>query len=353
MSDKKYIGVIGAGSFGTAIANLIAENHDVLFYVRRPDRLNSILEKKESLGQKLHERITPTGDVKRMTDECTLLFPTVPSRYTLDEIRKFTPYLKPHHVLIHGTKGFNVLIDNFYEVDFFDFQATRDDIQTISELIQKETSVVRIGCVSGPNLASELSAHQPAGTVVASHFEEVIRLGREALKSQRFQVYGTNDLIGVEFAGALKNIIAIASGAIYGLNGGENAKALLITKGLSELVRLGTVLGGDVTSFLGLAGIGDIIATASSTHSRNFTVGNRLAKGEKLDEIIATSEEVAEGINTIKICKSLADTYKIRVPIIQTLHHALFNDLPLTKALSFLMKYPFDRDVDFLDGFNS
>ncbi|MEX0811229.1 MAG: NAD(P)H-dependent glycerol-3-phosphate dehydrogenase [Chitinophagales bacterium] len=349
MSDKKYIGVIGAGSFGTAIANLIAENHDVLFYVRRADRLNAILEQGESLGQKLHERITPTGDVKRMTEECNLLFPTVPSRYTLDEIRKFAPYLRPDHILIHGTKGFNVLIEDFYDVDFYDFQATREDIQTISELIQHETSVVRIGCVSGPNLAVELANHQPAGSVIASHFEEVILMGRDALRSHRFQVYGTNDLIGVEFAGALKNIIAIASGAVYGLKGGENVKALLITKGLSELIRLGTVLGGDVTSFLGLAGIGDIIATASSTHSRNFTVGYRLAKGEKLNDIIETSEEVAEGINTVKICKALADNYKVRVPIIQALHQALFNGLPVNDALNFLMKYPFDRDVDFLD----
>lgn len=349
MSDKKYIGVIGAGSFGTAIANLIAENHDVLFYVRRESRLKAIEEKRENLGQKLHKRVRPTGDVKKMTEECTLLFPTVPSKFTLDEIRKFAPYLRPDHILIHGTKGFNVLIDNFYEPDFFDFTATRDDIQTISELILKETSVMRIGCISGPNLAAELSSHKPAGTVIASHFEEVIRLGRDALRSPRFQVYGTNDLIGVELAGALKNIIAIASGSIYGLEGGENAKALLISKGLSELIRLGTALGGDVTSFLGLAGIGDIIATASSTHSRNFTVGYRLAKGEKLSDIIETSEEVAEGINTVKVCKALADNYKIRVPIIQTLYQALFYDFPAGDALKFLMKYPFDRDVDFLD----
>lgn len=349
MSDKKYIGVIGAGSFGTAIANLIAENHDVLFYIRRPDRLQAISAERKNLGQALHERVHLTGDVEKMATECTLLFPTVPSRFTLDEIRKFAPYLRPDHILIHGTKGFNVLIDNFYEPDFYDFNATRDDIQTISELIQRETSVVRIGCVSGPNLAAELASHKPAGTVIASHFEEVIRLGRDALRSPRFQVYGTNDLIGVEFAGALKNIIAIASGAIYGMDGGENAKALLISKGLSELIRLGTVLGGDVQSFLGLAGIGDIVATASSTHSRNFSVGYRLAKGEKLNDIIETSEEVAEGINTVKICKFLADTYKVRVPIIQTLYQALFNDFTAGDALKFLMKYPFDRDVDFLD----
>jgi glycerol-3-phosphate dehydrogenase (NAD(P)+) len=214
MSDKKYIGVIGAGSFGTAIANLIAENHDVLFYVRRPSRLNTIEKERENLGQKLHKRVHPTGDVQKMAEECTLLFPTVPSRFTLDEIRKFAPYLRPDHILIDGTKGFNVLIENFYEPDFFDFQATREDIQTISELIQRETSVVRIGCISGPNLAAELSSHKPAGTVIASHFEEVIRMGRDALRSPRFQVYGTNDLIGVEFSGALKNIIAIISGII-------------------------------------------------------------------------------------------------------------------------------------------
>lgn len=348
MSNNKRIGVVGAGSFGTALANLLAENNDVLIYARRDATVNAINNDHQNLKQSTDPRITATTDLKALTEECDLIFPTVPSAFFLDVLTQMKPYLQPDHILIHGTKGFHIDIDGDDRREGIR-EKGRASILTISELIRRETLVIRVGCISGPNLAYELAAHQPAGTVIASPFEEVIRIGRTALRSPRFQVFGSDDLIGVELAGALKNIIALASGALSGLELGDNARALLISKSLGELVRIGRVLGGDTKTFFGLAGIGDIVATASSSHSRNYTVGYRLAKGETLQQILDSSEEVAEGINTVEVVKHLADHYKVRVPIIRMIYKALFDDVPVAEGLSYLMKYPFDRDVDFMD----
>jgi glycerol-3-phosphate dehydrogenase (NAD(P)+) len=347
MNTKEYIGVIGAGSFGTALANLIAENHDVLLFARRQEIVDEIISQRTNMGQKVSERVHPTTSPEEVATNCKLIFPTIPSAAFYEVLLRFAPYLSPEHILIHGIKGFYFDLPDGASLDTVK-TLSRKQVLTMSELIIKETTVVRVGCISGPNLAAELANHLPAGTVIASHFDEVIKVGEQALRSQRFQVFGSHDLHGVEFAGTLKNIIAIASGALTGLNLGENARALLIAKGLGELIRVGRAMGAEPQSFLGLAGIGDIIATASSTHSRNFTVGNRLAKGEKLADIIATSVEVAEGIQTVKIVKMLADHYKVRIPIITMLHRAMFEDMSVEKGLEYLMKYPFLQDVDFI-----
>ena len=184
--------------------------------------------------------------------------------------------------------------------------------------------------------------------MVASHFDEVIETGIRLLRTDRFQVYGSKDLIGVELCGVLKNIIAIASGALSGLGYGENARALLISRGMVEMIYLGRALGGNTEAFIGLAGVGDLVATCSTTLSRNFTVGHRLAKGEKLHQIIGSMEETAEGINTIKIARKLANFYKVRMPILDMLHKVLFENLTVEEALQYLMKYPFNVDIDFL-----
>jgi glycerol-3-phosphate dehydrogenase (NAD(P)+) len=348
MSDLKTVGVIGAGSFGTALANLIAENYDVLVYARRVEAIDNINIKRENANQPMHERVRATGDIREVCETCTLMFPTIPSAYFREVLLQMVPYLRPDHILIHGTKGFHINVSEEEKEEDIK-ELGRDSIYTMSELIRRETNVIRVGCISGPNLASELSQHKPAGAVIASHFDEVIRLGRNALKSHRFQVYGSKDLTGVELAGSLKNIIALASGSISALELGENARALLITKSLGEVIRIGRVLGGDVKTFLGLAGIGDIIATSSSTSSRNFSVGYRMAKGETLQQILDTSDEVAEGINTVEIIKLLADHYRVRVPIISTIYYTLFKGVPASEGLRQLMKYPFDVDVDFID----
>ena len=336
------MGVVGAGSFGTVVANLLAENAPVLLYARRPEAVDHMRTQRMSAGYALHAGVTPTNDLAEVA-RCSVLFPIVASSGFRNTMRDLAPYLRPSHLLIHGTKGLNVRDPTANPL-------TRDQVLTMSEVIREETVVVRIGCLAGPNLARELGEQQPAATVVASHFDEVIDTGQRLLRCDRFQVYGNTDLIGIELCGVLKNIIAIASGALSGLGLGENARALLVSRGLAEMIYLGKALGGDSEAFMGLAGVGDLVATCFSQHSRNFTVGYRLAQGESLAAITADMEEVAEGVNTTRIMKQLADHYRVAAPITRMLYRMLFEGVTAEKALEKLMKMPLGEgeDVDFL-----
>jgi glycerol-3-phosphate dehydrogenase (NAD(P)+) len=346
-SKFKPVGVIGAGSFGVALSNILSENTDVILYTRRDEVVDEILKRHTSYGRKINPKVKPTSDIKFLADNCEIIFPVVPSNNFRDMMKNLSEHLHPYHILIHGTKGLDLTIPN-EEIYNPKTPLDRSCIHTMSEVISEESVVIRVGCLAGPNLAKELSDNQPAATVVASRFDEVILTGQKLLRTDRFQVYGSNDLIGIELAGVLKNIIAIASGAITGMGLGENARALLVSRGMVEMIYIGKMLGGNVEAFIGLAGIGDLVATCSSPLSRNYTVGYRLAKGETLDQILETMEEVAEGVNTIKIVKKLTQSYKMRAPITETLHRVLFEGLTVEDALNFLMKYPFNVDVDFL-----
>lgn len=346
-SKRKPVGVIGAGSFGVAIANILSENTDVLIYSRRREIVDEILTHRTSYGRKIADEVRPSHDLQEIAELCDVIFPIVPSDNFRDMMRNLAPYLHPYHILIHGTKGLDLAVP---ADELFDPQVSldRSQVNTMSEVINDESVVVRVGCLAGPNLSKELTDNKPAATVVASHFDEVIQTGQKLLRTDRFQVYGSKDLIGVELAGVLKNIIAIASGAITGMGLGENARALLVSRGMVEMIYVGRALGGNTQAFIGLAGVGDLVATCSSALSRNYTVGYRLAKGEALSEIIESMEEVAEGINTIRLTKKLIETYKMRAPITEALHRVLFEGLTVEEALNYLMKYPFNADVDFL-----
>lgn len=338
---NQYVGVVGAGSFGTVIANILAENSRVLLYARRPEIAEEMKQTRKRGPYTLHEEVTPTNDLEQLAAECQVIFPIVSSSGFRDAIVDLSPFLKPYHILIHGTKGLDVRMPAQGTL-------TRENVKTMSEVIRDETVVVRVGCLAGPNLAKELGEGQPGATVVASHFDEVIRIGQQLLRNPRFQVYGNSDLIGIELCGVLKNIIAIASGVLYGLGLGENARALLVSRGMVEMIYLGKALGGNVEAFMGLAGVGDLVATSFSQHSRNFTVGNRLARGETLGDIMRTMEELAEGVNTTRVVKELADHYQVSAPITLMLYKMLFEDLPATKAVDSLMRVPFTEDVGFL-----
>ena len=190
-----------------------------------------------------------------------------------------------------------------------------------------------------PGLARD--AHKEA-------IDEVIAEGQRLLRNDRFQVYGSKDLLGIELTGVLKNIIAIAAGALSGMGYGDNARSLLISRGMIEMIYLGQMLGANTQAFLGLAGIGDLVATCSSKLSRNFTVGQRLGKGEKLSDIINTLEETAEGINTIKIIIRLMKDFQMRAPITESLDKVINDEMTIEEALRFLMKSPFNIDIDFM-----
>jgi glycerol-3-phosphate dehydrogenase (NAD(P)+) len=326
---------------------MLAQNRKVLLYARNVSHVREINQSRKHLGYDIHSQVEAVNDIARLAKECEVIFPMVPSQHFRAMMKLLAPHLHPYHMLIHGTKGFDITLPKGETIDTAK-KLDRSVVKTMSEVIREESVVVKIGCLAGPNLSKELAQRQPAATVVASHFNEVIQTGKKLLKSDRFQVYENSDILGVEIAGVLKNVIAIASGALSGLGFGDNAKGLLISRGAVEMVYLGRALGGDTKSFLGVAGIGDLVTTCNSPMSRNFTVGYRLAKGEKLKDIIEDMKEVAEGINTVCIAKKCADHYKVRALITDRLYKVLFEGLTVEDALEFLMRYPLNMDIDFI-----
>lgn len=345
---SKPVGIIGSGSFGIAIAKLLETNTDVLIYSRKPEIVMAINETHTHYNTSLNpQRVRATGDPKEMCEKCQLIFPIVPSGNFRTMMQTFSPYLKPYHFLIHGTKGLDLV--GLKEEDLVSgVIVSRAHIRTMSEVIAEESSVVRIGCLSGPNLASELIEGQPSATLIASRFDEVIHAGQAVLNSNRFHVFGSYEILGAEFAGAFKNIVAIGSGILGGKGLGRNIQAMLITRGLTEMIAFGTRLGATNKAFLGTAGIGDLIATATSTNSRNYTFGMRLAKGETPAQIIESMQEVAEGVRTLRIAHRIARTYRLHVPISEMLYRVVFEGFSIDKTIAYLMEYPYDVDVDFL-----
>lgn len=342
MSEHK-VGVFGAGSFGTAVANILSRNSEVLLYARNPDSIKTSKEGRSSAGQLLNERVEVSHDLAELPQRCNILFPIVPSSAFRSLMRDISPHLHPYHMMIHGTKGLDISQHEGQKAP-----VTRDHVFTMSEVIKQETVVVRIGCMAGPNLASELATGHPAATVIASPFNEVVEQGKTLLRSENFQVYGNTDLRGVELCGVLKNIIAIGSGILSGLGLGENSRGLLVSRGLVEMIYLGQALGGEISSFIGLAGIGDLVATTTSTNSRNFTLGHKIASGKTLDQALSEMDEVAEGLNTIKIIKQLAEAQGLKPLITETLYKVLFEGMKASDGVNFLMKYPGHIDIDFI-----
>jgi glycerol-3-phosphate dehydrogenase (NAD(P)+) len=346
-SSDKPVGVIGAGNFGSAIANIIALNRKVMLYARDEKVVEHILDKRTNRGHKMHENIEPTNDLAHLARNCEVIFPIVPSSRFRSMMKDLSPFLHPYHILIHGTKGFDIKLPKGETLETVK-TLNRSHVKTMSEVIREESVVVRVGCLAGPNLAKEMALRQPGATVVASPFQEVFKTGQRLLRNDRFQVYENKDLLGVELAGVLKNIIAIASGALSGLGYGENAKGLLISRGAVEMVYLGRALGGETRAFLGVAGIGDLVTTCNSPNSRNYTVGFRLAKGEKLVDILNDMDEVAEGVNTVRIARKCAEFYGVRALITDRLYKVLFEGMTVEEALEYLMRYPLNIDIDFI-----
>lgn len=328
------------------IAMLLSHNVDVLVYTRREAVLQSINQDHHHYGMDLSPRIKATNDLEMVGRRCQIIFPVIPSSGFRDVIRALSPYLRPSHILIHCTKGLD--ISTISKADFEANRFTKRDVYTMSEVILQETSVLRVGCLSGPNLAREILDGQPAATVIASEFSEVMKKGQEVLTSDNFFAFGSHDIKGAELAGAYKNIIAVASGILGGLKMGKNMQSLLITRGLREMIQFGMAMGTTSAAFLGTAGIGDLVATATSEDSRNYTFGKRLAEGESMEQILATSSEVVEGVRTLRIIYTLSRHDHLRSPIMMMLYRAIFQDYDLEGAIKFLMSYKYAPDVDWI-----
>lgn len=341
----KPIGVLGAGSFGTAISRLLSKNNEVLIYSRREEVIRGINENHRIKDYKLLPSIKASSDISEIGRSCDLIFPILPSEHFRTAIRSLAPYVGPGHLMIHGTKGLDVAPE-FESAS--DIKTIKKTVFTMSEVIRQETSVIRTGALAGPNLATELLAGQPAATVIASEFDEIIDIGRKVLSSNNFIVYGSYNLKGIELAGALKNIMAIASGIMNELGFGKNMEALLLTRGLREMIHIAKAVGAEIKAFLGTAGVGDLIATATSSKSRNYTFGNLLAQGNSIDEILDKMDEVAEGFRTIKFAYKIVTAAQLEAPITKTLYKIVYEGYSVKKALLELVNNPLKVDVDFI-----
>ncbi len=345
--QKKPVGVIGAGSFGVAMAKLLQENTEVILFSRKPETVESINKTRRHYETDFTGRVRATNNIADICGNCRLIMPMLPSANFRTTMQMFSPFLTPSHIIIHGTKGLDLV--GLTESELVSgVVCSRANVRTMSEVVMEETPVIRVGCLSGPNLAREILDGQPAATLIASRFKEVVEIGKKALNSKYFHVFGSQEILGAEFAGALKNIIALGSGILGGKGLGRNLQAMLITRGLKEMIAIGTCMGATNNAFLGTAGIGDLIATATGTSSRNYQFGMRLAKGEKPAEIIASMLEVAEGVRTLRIAYRISRTYRLHVPIIDMLYLVIFENFSIDKSIRYLIEYPYDVDVDFV-----
>jgi glycerol-3-phosphate dehydrogenase (NAD(P)+) len=322
------VGVIGAGSWGTTLAKVLGENgQQTLLWARRAELCEAINDSHENHdylpGFELPATVEATSDLERVCARCQLILLVVPSHGLRQLAYELGQFVNGEHVVVHATKGIE-----------------QQSFKRMSEILLEETCLRKIGVLSGPNLARELAARQPTGTLVASRFDEVYRRCHAALHNDYFRVYWGQDVIGAEVGGAFKNIVALAAGVAAGLELGENTKALLLTRGMSEMARLGAAMGGQVLTFGGMAGFGDLIATCSSTLSRNHQVGARLARGESLEQIQTAMRMVAEGVKTTGAVHSFASKKGIELPIVRAVHKLLYEGGDVPTLLRDLMAIP-------------
>jgi len=328
MTTDTTVGVIGAGNWGTTLAKVLGENGKrTLLWARREDLCREINETRQNSqylpGFTLPSSIEATHDLERICRGASLILAVVPSHTMRETARELGNYLTGEHVVVHATKGIE-----------------QGSFKRMSEVLREETCLRKIGVISGPNLAKELAARQPTGTLVASRYDEVFQRTHRALHNDYFRVYQGRDVVGAEVGGGFKNIIALAAGVAAGLGLGDNTKALLLTRGLSEMARFGAAMGAEVLTFGGMAGMGDLIATCSSPLSRNHQVGARLAKGEKLEDIQREMRMVAEGVKMAKAAHDFAVKKKLDLPIVAAVYRLLYEHHEVPLLLKELMSIP-------------
>lgn len=336
MTTKLTVAVLGGGSFGTAIANIIAANaHSTFLWMREEGVAAECQRARENTrylpGVPLAGSLSVTADLNQAVAGSDLIFVCIPTHSFRDVTRQMRPHLRPDAIVISTAKGI--------EPDAFIL---------MSQILKQELPGQRIGVLSGPNFAKEIVQHQQTGTVVASEDESVIRCVQNTLRSETFRVYANRDRYGVELGGALKNIYAIICGMAAALGAGQNTQAMLLTRSLAEMGRLAHVLGADPMTFLGLAGVGDLILTCTSSLSRNYRVGFALGQGKPLDEVVNGLGQVAEGVNTLRQVKQKADELGVYMPLVSGLYGVLFEHKNIADVARGLMLGEHNSDVEYM-----
>ncbi|GFN30629.1 NAD(P)H-dependent glycerol-3-phosphate dehydrogenase [Paenibacillus xylaniclasticus] len=324
---RRKAAVLVAGSWGTALAMVLCDNgFDVSVWTRTESQASEIntrhTNSKYLPNCTLPESLTATTSMSEALAGAELVLFSSPSSAMRDVARQAAGHLMPDALIVHATKGF--------EADSLKRMTT----VLSEELGRPEDSLV---VLSGPSHAEEVAKRQPTTVVVASSNHQKAKQAQDAFINTYFRVYTNPDLIGVEVGGAIKNIIALGAGMSDGLGFGDNAKAALLTRGLAEISRLGTAMGGNPLTFAGLAGVGDLVVTCTSTHSRNWRAGHKLAQGIPLDEVLSQMGMVVEGVRTTKAACKLSEAYGVEMPIAEQLYQVLFEGCDPLTAVSRLM----------------
>jgi glycerol-3-phosphate dehydrogenase (NAD(P)+) len=331
------IGVVGAGSWGTALANLLADKgYFVSLWAYESEVEKQILNERENKiflpGVKLSERLIPSGDLTHVVSGKDLLLVVVPSHVMREISQKFSPHVSENALMVSASKG----IENITHLTMS--QVLKETIPHIAEN--------RFAALSGPSFAKEVAGKVPTLISVASKDTEVASFIQRVFATSYFRVYTNNDMIGVEVGGAIKNVIAIASGIIDGLGLGLNTRAALITRGLTEIRRLGTHMGAQPDTFAGLSGIGDLLLTCTGALSRNYTVGKKIGEGKKSEEILSEMRMVAEGVKTAKSVYNLSRKLGVEMPICHEIYRILYENNSPVEAVRRLMTRELKNELD-------
>ncbi|WP_068775383.1 NAD(P)H-dependent glycerol-3-phosphate dehydrogenase [Paenibacillus sp. FJAT-26967] len=324
----KQVSVLVAGSWGTAIASVLADNElDVTLWTRnlqQAEEINELHTNSRYLKDiQLSPRIRATTSIREAVENKDAVIFVVPSAGMREVAAQARPFISPDTLIIHATKGFEAL--------------TLKRMTTVLAEELPHCDPGRFVVLSGPSHAEEVIRECPTTIVVASPTAEAADQAQDLLISNYFRVYTNPDVTGVEVGGALKNIIALGAGLSDGLKFGDNAKAALLTRGLAEIARLGVEMGANPMTFAGLAGIGDLVVTCTSTHSRNWKAGYMLGQGEPLDTVLEKMGMVVEGVKTTKSAFALAQEYGVTMPITSELHQVLFEGKEPRAAVEDLM----------------
>ena len=330
------VAVLGSGSWGTAFSMVLADaGAEVMLWGRRPELVEAINRTHENAdylpGIELPPAVRATNDPVEALDGAEVVVLAVPSQKLRENLTVWAPLLPEGCVLVSLMKGIEV-----------------GTSRRMSEVIAETTGVgpERIAVVSGPNLAREIAQRQPAATVVACADEAVAEKLQQVCHTPYFRPYTNTDVVGVELGGAVKNVIALAVGMAKGMGMGDNSQASIVTRGLAEITRLGLALGADATTFAGLAGVGDLVATCLSPLSRNRTFGEKLGRGMTVEEIVASTSQVAEGVKSAESILALAREHHVDMPIVEHVVAAVHDGLPPAEIVRRIMSRTTKAEAD-------
>jgi glycerol-3-phosphate dehydrogenase (NAD(P)+) len=326
--------VVGAGAWGTALADLLARNgHEVRLWAYEPDVVESINGKHENVrflaGHALSSSVAATGDIRHAVENAELVTLATPSHVLRRILKSAAASLPRSAPLVVASKGIE-----------------KETLSLMTDVAEQEIPGATVVAISGPSFAVEVVSCQPTAVVVASRKSEAAGVAQRAFSSPYFRTYTHSDVIGVELGGALKNVMAVATGIAEGLGLGFNARAALVTRGLAEMTRLGIALGAEQSTFAGLAGLGDLVLTCTGSLSRNRAVGFELGKGRKLDDVLRDRETVAEGVVTAQSARELAAREGVEMPIVDTVNRVLFEGQSARSAIAALMTRELRAEVD-------